>query len=72
MRATDLHPVALRLARLRFDDVLALGVWICGVFALPFVVVTVGISLVDWIQGNPHTVLPAILAFLDTLDGVRP
>ncbi len=70
MRATDLHPMALRLARLRFDDVLAAFVWICGVFALPFVIVTVGITVVDWIQGNPHTVLPAIVAFLDTLDGV--
>lgn len=71
MRATDLHPLALRVARIRFDDVLGAFIVICGMFALPFVVVTIGISLVDWIQGNPHTVLPAIIAFLDTLDGVR-
>lgn len=72
MRATDLHRFALQLRRIRAVDLLAAVVIGCGAITLYVLVMMGAISLVDWIEGRPHTVIPAIVAFLQTADGVRP
>lgn len=70
-RATDLFRVALDMQGIRFKDVLAAVAVACSVLAMQAGLIAGAISLVDWIQGRPHTVIPAILALLDVLDGVR-
>lgn len=69
MRATDLYRVALEMRHIRLQDVLGAVVVACGVLSVQALLMMGAISLVDWIQGRPHTVIPAIVAFLEMLDG---
>lgn len=69
MRATDLHRVAHDLRHSRGSDWLAmvvmLAAFICGLAVFE----AVAITLLDWIEGRPHSVLPALMALFETLDG---
>lgn len=72
MRATDLHSVALAARQSRRDEWLAIVVMLGAFFAGLFVVEFIAISLLDWLEGRPHSVIPALMALLETLDGGRP
>lgn len=69
MRATDLHQYALRAHESRREDWLAIVVLLSAFFFGLFVLELVAISVLDWLEGRPHSVLPALQAFLETLDG---
>lgn len=72
MRVTDYHATALAFHRSRRSDWLAIVVMLAAFFAGLAVVECIAITVLDWLDGRPHTVIPAILAFLETLDGARP
>lgn len=69
MRMTDLHQYALRAHQSRGSDWLAmvvmLAAFICGLAVFE----AVAITLLDWIEGRPHSVLAALRALFETLDG---
>ena len=67
MRATDLHPLAYDLRNsVRPIDLLAAALGY-GLMLAGFVG---GVTmLVDWLQGNPQTVLPQLVALLEWIDG---
>lgn len=69
MRATNLHPIALAARQSRREDWLAIVVLLSAFFLGLFVVELVAISLLDWLEGRPHSVIPALMAFLEVLDG---
>lgn len=62
-------PFAPGVWPIRLVDVLGAVVMVSGAITLYVLAMMGAISLVDWMQGRPHTVLPAIVAFLQTLDG---
>lgn len=69
MRATDLHAAALAARQSRREEWIATIVMLAAFLAGLFVVECIAISLLDWIEGRPHSVWPAIVAFLDVIDG---
>lgn len=69
MRATNYHAVALAARQSRRDDWIAIVVMLAAFFAGLFVVECIAISVLDAIEGRPHSVIPALMAFLEVLDG---
>ncbi len=68
--ATERMLRPLHAARqVRAADVLGSSVMLAGFLALLFLAECIAISLLDWAMGRPHTVIPALVAFLETLDG---
>lgn len=68
MRATDLARLEweIRHSGIRPIDLLAMAL---GYGLLLTVVLAIVVSLVDWMQGRPHEVLPQIVALLEWIDG---
>lgn len=64
-----LRQLDLDARQLRAVDLLALAV---GYGVLLAVLVATAISIIDWLDGRPDSVIPAIAAALDALDGWRP
>lgn len=52
--------------QLRGVDLLALAI---GYGLLLAIVAGLAVSLLDWLAGRPHEVLPAIVSLLEALDG---
>jgi len=69
MRPTDFHALALAARQSRRADWIAIVVMLGFFFAGLFVFECIAISVLDWIDGRPHSVIPALQAFLETLDG---
>ena len=69
MRATNLHATALAMRQSRRDDWMAMLVMLAAFIAGLFVFQCAAISLLDWLDGKPNSVVPAIVAFLDVIDG---
>ena len=68
MRATDLYRLdwELRHCGIRPIDVLAAALG----YGLMLALFVGGVTMfVDWMQGNPQTVLPQIVALLEWIDG---
>ncbi|HEY0878964.1 MAG TPA: hypothetical protein VGE10_10995 [Zeimonas sp.] len=60
---------ALAARQSRREDWLAIVVLLGFFFAALFVVECIAITLLDWLEGRPHSVIPALMAFLEVLDG---
>lgn len=69
MRPTNLHALALAARQSRRADWIATVVMLAAFAAGLFVLEVVAISVLDWIDGRPHSVIPALQAFFETLDG---
>lgn len=71
MRMTDLHQYALRAHQSRGSDWLAMVVMLAAFICALAIFESVAISVLDWLDGKPNSVIPAIRALLDVLDGGR-
>ncbi len=60
---------ALAMRESRRDDWIAIVVLLGFFFAALFVVELVAITVLDFLEGRPHTVIPALIAFFEVLDG---
>jgi len=71
VRPTDLHATALAMRQSRGKDWIAAVVMIGAFLAGMFLFQCFAISVLDWLDDKPNSVVPALMAFLETIDGVR-
>ena len=71
MRATDLHATALAMRQSRREDWIAAAVMVAAFLAGLFLFQCAAISVLDWLDDKPNSVVPALMAFLETIDGAR-